>query len=144
MFMALLGSGVLLIFFAAVKILRSARWALPAPQQSGYATEKKLRQWHRGVAINKWSAILLITVGTQIPGLRVARAAIPEKAITDTGITNAVEDGLLLENGVFPSDVDVSTDHGVATLSGTVDDILAKERARKKKPRHTYDSLADL
>src|ERR1035438_7823600 len=44
-------------------------------------------------------------------------------------ITTAVEGGLKLDKGVFPNDVDVSTSQGIVTLSGSVDNLLAKERA---------------
>ena len=36
-----------------------------------------------------------------------------------------------LEKGVFPNDVDVSTSQGIVTLSGSVANLLAKERAVK-------------
>jgi osmotically-inducible protein OsmY len=59
------------------------------------------------------------------------QAATPKKEITDSGITTAVEAGFKLEKGVFPNDVDVSTSQGIVTLSGSVANLLAKERAVK-------------
>ena len=51
--------------------------------------------------------------------------------ITDSGITSAVETELRLEKGVSPDSFDVSTGQGIVTLSGSVGNILAKERAVK-------------
>jgi len=35
----------------------------------------------------------------------------------------------MFEEGVFPNDLDVSTSQGIVTLSGSVNNILAKERS---------------
>jgi osmotically-inducible protein OsmY len=75
--------------------------------------------------------MLLILAGMPILLMRSAHAATPPKAITDHGITSAVERGLIFEKGVFPSNVDVSTSEGIVTLSGAVSNLLAKERAVK-------------
>jgi osmotically-inducible protein OsmY len=75
--------------------------------------------------------MLLILAGMQIPLMRSVHAATTPKAITDHGITSAVERGLIFEKGVFPSSVDVSTSEGIVTLSGAVSNVLAKERAVK-------------
>ena len=75
--------------------------------------------------------MLLIGAAIQIPCLPPLQAATTKKEITDSGITSAVEDGLIREKGVFPNDVDVSTSQGIVTLSGSVDNLLAKERAVK-------------
>jgi osmotically-inducible protein OsmY len=56
-------------------------------------------------------------------------AAISHKAITDSGITLAVEGDLSIDEGVLPNFIDVSTSHGIVTLSGSVPDLLAKKRA---------------
>jgi len=69
-----------------------------------------------------------------LPHLRAApteQSATPSRETPDTGITSAVEDGFIFEKGVFWSDVDVSTSQGIVTLSGSVDNLLAKERAVK-------------
>jgi osmotically-inducible protein OsmY len=52
-------------------------------------------------------------------------------AVTDGQITLAVEDELVPDRGVSPNFVDVKTAAGIVTLSGSVDNILAKERAVK-------------
>ncbi len=49
--------------------------------------------------------------------------------IADSDITNAVETNLLFEEGVSSHLIDVSTNNGVVTLSGTVSNILEKDRA---------------
>ena len=91
----------------------------------------KLNEWtHRG-AIGRWFALLLIAAGMQTLVLPSLQAATTKKEITDSGITSAVEKGLIMEKGVSPNDVDVSTSQGIVTLSGSVDNLLAKERAVK-------------
>jgi osmotically-inducible protein OsmY len=49
--------------------------------------------------------------------------------LTDTGITSAVENDLLIDPGVSSHLIDVKTTEGVVTLSGSVDNLLSKERA---------------
>jgi osmotically-inducible protein OsmY len=51
--------------------------------------------------------------------------------IADNEITLAIEDQLVLDPGVDSNLVDVQTDAGVVTLLGTVDNILAMERAAR-------------
>ena len=89
----------------------------------------KLKEWATRAAIGRWSASLLIAAGIQTLVLPSLQAATTEKGIIDSGITTAVEGGLKLDKGVFPNDVDVSTSQGIVTLSGSVDNLLAKERA---------------
>ena len=89
----------------------------------------KLKEWAKRAALGRWSASLLIAAGIQTLVLPSLQAATTEKEITDSGITTAVEGGLKLDKGVFPNDVDVSTSQGIVTLSGSVDNLLAKERA---------------
>jgi osmotically-inducible protein OsmY len=54
-----------------------------------------------------------------------------EKEATDKEITNAIRSELWFHDGVDANDVDVITVEGIVTLSGTVDNILAEERAVK-------------
>jgi hypothetical protein len=75
--------------------------------------------------------MLLIAAGAQVVALSPLQAASAKREITDSGITAAVEGGLAFEKGVFPSGVDVSTSQGIVTLSGSVNNLLAKERAVK-------------
>jgi osmotically-inducible protein OsmY len=83
---------------------------------------------HR-IATGRWSVIVLVLAGTQVLMLPRLRAETKEKQITDSGITSVVEKGLKQEKGVVPDDVDVSTSQGIVTLSGSLDNLLAKERA---------------
>ena len=76
-------------------------------------------------------SIMLIAAGILIQFSPSLRAAALDKKIADSDITFAIEDGLVLENGVFPNDVDVNTDQGIVTLSGSVNNLLAQERALK-------------
>jgi osmotically-inducible protein OsmY len=73
-------------------------------------------------------AILLISVVIQISSVSYLHAAALDNEITDNRITAAIEDDLIFEKGVLPNDVDVSASQGIVTLSGSVDNILAKER----------------
>ena len=91
----------------------------------------KLKEWPHRATIGRCSAILLIAAGLQTLSLPPLQAATPPKEITDSGITSVVEDGLTHEKGVVPNDVDVSTSQGIVTLSGSVDNLLAKKRAVK-------------
>ena len=81
--------------------------------------------------IGPWSASLLIAAGMQTLVLPSLHAETTKCDISDKGITTAVEDGLSMANGVSLNDVDVSTSRGVVTLSGSVDNLLDKERAAK-------------
>jgi osmotically-inducible protein OsmY len=59
-----------------------------------------------------------------------ANAAIPKKArIDDEDITGAVRNNLLGDPGVSAHMIDVSTNEGVVILEGSVDNMLAEERA---------------
>lgn len=72
----------------------------------------------------------LFAVATQIIFVQPTQAT-SENVPSDNEISIAVETGLFLEKGVFPNDVDVNTSHGIVTLSGSVDNILIKNRAVK-------------
>lgn len=91
----------------------------------------KLNEWPHRAPVGRWSAILLIAVGMQTLFAPPLQAATTKKVITDSGITAAVEGALKQEKGVSPNDVDVATSQGIVTLSGSVNDLLAKSRAVK-------------
>ena len=74
------------------------------------------------------SAMLLLAAGMQTLALQPLQAA-DKKECTDGAITSAVESGFKLDKGIPPNDVDVSTSEGIVTLSGSVNNLLAKERA---------------
>jgi len=61
---------------------------------------------------------------------RMVTAAV-ETPPGDSEITDAVDLELLLDEGVSSHLIDVETKEGVVTLSGSVDNILAKERAER-------------
>lgn len=52
-------------------------------------------------------------------------------AMTDTQISNAVDDEMIEENGVDADEITVNALDGIVTLNGTVDSILEKDRAEK-------------
>ncbi len=119
---------------AAVAIYKShaeGEAAIKEPSKPVFDMKKRLKERPRRAAIGRWSAIMLIAAGMQILVLPPSQAATTEKEITDSGITTAVEAGFKLEKSGFPNDVDVSTSQGIVTLSGSVDNLLAKERAVK-------------
>lgn len=74
------------------------------------------------------SALCLIVM-TIIAPPRHLHAADDNDQITDMTITDHVEDELLFDHGVSSHKVDVSTTDGIVTLTGTVNNVLAKERA---------------
>jgi len=88
----------------------------------------KSQNWLRHPAIARSSAMLLIAAGMQTLALQPLQAA-DQKELTDSVITSAIEGGFKLDKGILPNDVDVSTSEGIVTLSGSVDNLLAKQRA---------------
>ncbi len=82
-------------------------------------------------SIGRWFAVLLVATSMQTMLSAPVQAAPATKKITDGGITFAVEQELVSEKGVFPNFVDVTTTDGIVTLSGSVIDLLAKDRALK-------------
>ena len=72
-----------------------------------------------------------MVLGAQLCLASASHAATKTPNITDRGITSAVESGLRFDKGVSPVGIDVGTSQGIVTLSGTVHDLLAKERALK-------------
>ncbi len=74
-------------------------------------------------------AILLVATSVQALFSPSVLGAPARRKITDNGITTAVQQGLISERGVFPNFVDVTTKDGIVTLSGSVIDLLAKDRA---------------
>jgi len=51
--------------------------------------------------------------------------------ITDKDITVAIESRFIIEENVPANFIDVTTEHGIVTLSGNVDNLLAKDRAER-------------
>jgi osmotically-inducible protein OsmY len=92
-------------------------------------TAFQLTRGYRTKAFRRWRSALLAASVTQICIASVSHAAPKTPDITDRGITSVVESGLRFDKGVSPVGVDVSTSQGIVTLSGTVRNLLAKERA---------------
>ncbi len=82
---------------------------------------------NRRISIGRWS-MALFAVGCMVVGPAVTMAA-PDMKMTDPKITDAVGDALFTKHGVPGYVINVETDEGIVTLSGTVNNILAKERA---------------
>jgi osmotically-inducible protein OsmY len=61
--------------------------------------------------------------------ISASEAALPTNSIADDQINTAVEYELVYEKGVSPNFIDVTTSQGIVTLSGSVNDLLAKDRA---------------
>ena len=91
----------------------------------------RLMQGSRGTVHRRWLSVMLVASGAQLCVASVSHAAIKTPDITDRGITSAVESGLRFDKGVSPVGIDVGTSQGIVTLSGTIHDLLAKERALK-------------
>ena len=72
-----------------------------------------------------------IVIGILITGLTTASAVGTVPLLTDMTVTDAVENELLLDIAVPSHRIDVSTIEGVVTLSGSVDNILVKDRAAR-------------
>ena len=75
-------------------------------------------------SLRVWVLALLV-----VQGLLVVRADAKEQELDHKAITLAVETALLNDGGVRAHLIDVNTRDGVVTLSGWVDNLLAKERA---------------
>jgi osmotically-inducible protein OsmY len=71
---------------------------------------------------------LMLLSALAITGMAVNLAAAPEK-ITDEDITNAIEVELIFDDAVSSHLIDVDTIEGVVTLSGTVTNMLSRDRA---------------
>ncbi len=71
------------------------------------------------------SASLVALIGVAAP----IHAA--DKPITDRQITDEIEDEFLFDQAVPLNEIDVKTDSGIVRLTGTVDSILAKDRATR-------------
>jgi osmotically-inducible protein OsmY len=77
------------------------------------------------------SVMLLASIGLHAGPMLHLQAAETKNIITDSGITTAVESDLRFAKGVFPDSIDVNTSQGIVTLSGSADNLLARERAVK-------------
>ena len=111
-----------------VSLLRRVRLLSPGVLEASLRHTPRVRISHRG-ALGRWFAVCLLAAGMQTPLSPPLRAATMAPALTDDRITAAVTHDLLFEENVRLNHVDVATNHGIVTLSRSVDNLLAKERA---------------
>ncbi|MFP4031370.1 MAG: BON domain-containing protein [Desulfococcaceae bacterium] len=71
--------------------------------------------------------VLALTIGLLLPSSSATAAA----NIGDIQITDAVENEIMFDQAVRLANIDVDTADGVVTLSGTVNNLLAKRRAAR-------------
>jgi osmotically-inducible protein OsmY len=76
----------------------------------------------------RW-AVLAIAIAGAFVVTPVASAA--DTPLTDQGISDAVEDELLIDDAILVNNVDINTVDGVVTLTGKVDNLLAQQRAAR-------------
>lgn len=75
------------------------------------------------------SVVLALTMTAAVPTFGAEPGGETDIDLTDSRIQNAVESELLLDTGVASEQIDIYVAEGIATLSGSVDNILAKDRA---------------
>jgi osmotically-inducible protein OsmY len=61
----------------------------------------------------------------------MASAASTDRTLTDQTITDAIEDELVVDQAISAHRIDIQTADGIVTLSGTVNNLLAKTRATR-------------
>jgi len=101
-----------------------AAWARGSASSDTLAGDRELERKIR----------LLVVAGLVLGLVFILHSALPAaeaEKISDKAITRAVESALYLDELVSAHLVDVETGQGIVTLSGTVDNILARERASK-------------
>lgn len=76
----------------------------------------------------KWNRIMTFTLLFSMTALT---AAARNQPLPDQEVADAIEDEILIDNAILLNNIDVSVQNGIATLSGQVDNILAKERAAR-------------
>lgn len=75
------------------------------------------------------TSLYISTMTRLVLVLACALTAAAAPAVTDTDVTFAVERALFRDPFVPANDIDVTTAAGVVTLTGTVEDLLARDRA---------------
>lgn len=81
-----------------------------------------------------WGWILLALsalAAAQLFGVSVAAAAAESEQVTDQAISDAVENELLFDQAVSVNNIDITVNQGIVTLTGSVNNVLAKERAER-------------
>ena len=88
-------------------------------------------KWNHLARLGRWSCLLMLAAGTHGLVVLPLHASTSTKGITDPGITAAVESDLRFAKNASPELLQVNTSQGIVTLSGTSDNLLAKDRAVK-------------
>lgn len=63
--------------------------------------------------------------------LLIPRQSVIAQEVSDRQVTNAVNESLLIDNAVSANSISVTTNDGVVDLTGSVNNILAKDRAEE-------------
>jgi osmotically-inducible protein OsmY len=71
----------------------------------------------------------MVFLGLPLGSLLRLQAAESKPLITDQGVTLAVKRNLNVDHGVLPATIEVKTTQGIVTLSGSVDNLMSKQRA---------------
>ncbi|HTR35776.1 MAG TPA: BON domain-containing protein [Bryobacteraceae bacterium] len=111
---------------------------LQTPRRSEFNTHEILTRrfrwknevWRRSRIVELSGAWLIAFAILFVFAFRTS-AVLANTPFTDTRVNDAVEYELVVEKGVSPNFIDVSTSQGIVTLSGSVNDLLAKARAVK-------------
>jgi osmotically-inducible protein OsmY len=98
-------------------------------QKGQYMKTNKLNEWLYRKVTGRGVAVVLIAATMQTVILTPLMAASAEMEFTASAINSAVESDLHFEMPTFPNFLDVDTQNGIVTLSGSVDNMLAKRRA---------------
>ncbi len=85
----------------------------------------QIKRYSCGSAMTRWGSVLALTLAVLIT-IPESRAQQP---IADPDVSAHVEREILFDPAVPHDLIDVATANGVVTLTGTVDNLLAKERA---------------
>lgn len=82
---------------------------------------------HKATVLKKAAVLTLATFVFTV----ATRPTQAKPDMTDRTISDHIDDELLLDPGVISTKIDVSSTNGIATLTGQVNNILAKERAAR-------------
>ena len=90
-----------------------------------------MRKRHFSGILKRGRILFCAVIAVAVLGFTAMPAVAAKHEVTDMTITDAVEDELLMDKAVPSYRIDVTTDDGIVTLSGSVGNILAKERAAR-------------
>ena len=75
--------------------------------------------------------VLILSLGMLAAWSAAPEVAVAEPQLSDQAISDQVEDELLFDAAVLSANIDVETIDGIVTLTGSVNNILAKERSAR-------------